>query len=127
MPGTDVRRSAIAALLVGCAGLALSACLVTAEPVDGSVRPATAPCAFTPWASAEARNTAGLVIAADALMPAGVERDHAVHVRFNGSIGATGAFEAIRTAYRDAGVLDCRGNADCRRRATINWPAMWCR
>ena len=44
-------------------------------------------------------------------MPVGVARDHAVHVRFNGSIGATGAFEGIRATYPDAGVLDCRGNA----------------
>lgn len=111
IPETDVRRRAIAALLVGCAGLALSACLVTAEPVAASARNAAEPCAFTPWASAEARGTAGLVIAADVLMPAGVARDHAVHVRFNGRIGATGAFEPIRAAYPEAGVLDCRGNA----------------
>ncbi|MCY3812179.1 MAG: amidohydrolase family protein [Gammaproteobacteria bacterium] len=111
MPGTEARRRAIAALLAGSAALTLSACLATGEPVAGSVRYATDPCAFTPWASAEARGTAGLVIGADVLMDAGVEQDHAVHVRFNGSIGATGAFEAIRAAYPDAGVLDCRGNA----------------
>ena len=107
----DVGRRAIATLVFGCAGLALSGCLVAVEPVDRAVLHASDSCAFTPWAGAEARATAGLVIAADVLRPGGVERDHAVHVRFNGRIGATGGFDAIREAYPDAGVLDCRGHA----------------
>ena len=111
MVGADACRSTVTALVVGSASLGLSGCLTTPDPVIEPVPRAANPCAFRPWASNEVRSTAGLVIGADVLLPAGVERDHAVHVRFNGSIGATGAFEVIEAAYPNAGVLDCRGHA----------------
>ena len=54
---------------------------------------------------------AGLIVAADVLLPADVGRGYAVHVRFNGTIGAVGSFDAVRKDYPNAAALDCRGRA----------------
>ena len=53
----------------------------------------------------------GLIIGSDVLLPEGHRTNYAVHVRFNGSIGAVGEFDTIDEAYPDAAVLDCRGKA----------------
>ena len=60
---------------------------------------------------AEQDPAAGLIVGADVLLPVGVGRGYAVHLRFNGTIGAVGSFDAIREDYPNAAVLDCRGRA----------------
>lgn len=66
-------------------------------------------CDFTE--SAEQDPAAGLIIGADVLLPTAVGHDYAVHVRFNGTIGAVGSFDAVRADYSNAPVLDCRDEA----------------
>ena len=68
------------------------------------------PCAFTPAASAN-DSASGLIIGAEVLLPEGSRADQGVHVRFNGGLGAVGKFNAVRAAFPDAAVLDCRGAA----------------
>ena len=73
--------------------------------------PANAPhCAFTPAASGDGP-LPGLIVGADALLPEGHKSDYGVHVRFNGGLGAVTDFGALRAAYPDAAVLDCRDRA----------------
>ena len=67
-------------------------------------------CAFTP-AAETGRSVPGLIVGAEVLLPEGRRPDHAVHIRFNGGIGAVAAFDSVRAAYPDAAVLDCRGKA----------------
>ena len=76
---------------------------------EAQTRPGTDYCHYSP--ATEDDHAAGLVVGADLLLPNGVGRDHGVHLRFNGTIGAVGPFEAVRADYPDAAVLDCRGNA----------------
>ena len=66
-------------------------------------------CEFSP--AADPDQTAGLVIGADALLPREVGHGYGVHVRFNGTIGAVGPFDAVQGTYPSAAVLDCRGQA----------------
>ena len=61
--------------------------------------------------AAEQDSAAGLIVGADVLLPADVGRGYAVHLRFNGTIGAVGSFDAVREDYPNAAVLDCRGRA----------------
>ena len=68
------------------------------------------PCAFTPAASAN-DIAPGLIIGAEVLLPEGSRVDQGVHVRFNGGLGPVGEFDAVRVAFPDAAVLDCRGAA----------------
>ena len=70
----------------------------------------SARCTFTPAASAN-ESAPGLIIGAEVLLPEGSRANQGVHVRFNGSLGAVGEFDAVRAAYPDAAVLDCRGAA----------------
>ena len=73
--------------------------------------PANAPhCAFTPAASADGP-VPGLIVGADALLPEGHKPDYGVHIRFNGGMGAVTDFDALRAAYPNAAVLDCRDRA----------------
>ena len=66
-------------------------------------------CAYTPAArSAEA---AGLIVGAEILLTQGSRADQGVHIRFNGSLGLVGDFDAVRGALPEAAVLDCRGGA----------------
>jgi hypothetical protein len=74
------------------------------EPQD----PGPGPCRYAPAAD-RGSVVPGLVIGAEALLPTGHEPDYGVHIRFNGVIGATGPFDAVRAAYPEAAVLDCRG------------------
>ena len=67
-------------------------------------------CEFTPAVKTD-RFVPGLIVGADVLLPEGRRPDHAVHIRFNGGIGAVAHFDALRAAYPDAAVLDCRGKA----------------
>ena len=53
----------------------------------------------------------GLIVGAEVLLPEGSRPDHGVHIRFNGSIGAVGEFDAVRAGFPNAAVLDCRGKA----------------
>ena len=53
----------------------------------------------------------GLIVGAEVLLPEGSRPGHAVHLRFNGGIGAVGEFDAVRTDFPNAAVLDCRGKA----------------
>ena len=62
-------------------------------------------------AAAEQDAAPGLIVGADVLVPAGTGRGYAVHLRFNGTIGAVGSFDAVREDYPNAAVLDCRGRA----------------
>ena len=88
-----------------CAGLAsVSAAAAGSEPGDGRT------CAFTPAAKTD-RFVPGLIVGADFLLPDGSGPDRAVHIRFNGTIGAVADFDALRTAHPEAAVLDCRGRA----------------
>ena len=68
------------------------------------------PCEFTP-APDTGRRVSGLIVGADALLPAGRQPGHGVHVRWNGGIGRVTDFDTLRAAYPDAAVLDCRGRA----------------
>ena len=61
--------------------------------------------------AAEQDWAAGLIVGADVLLPTEVGRGYAVHLRFNGTIGAVGSFDAVREDYPNAAVLDCRGRA----------------
>lgn len=74
-----------------------------------AAQPDSGPCDFSQ--AAEQNPAAGLIIGADILLPTKVGRDYAVHVRFNGTIGNLGAFDAVREDYPAAAVLDCRGKA----------------
>lgn len=67
-------------------------------------------CEFTPAAKTD-RFVPGLIVGADVLLPEGRARDHGVHIRFNGTIGAVAEFEPLRSVHPDAAVLDCRGRA----------------
>ena len=53
----------------------------------------------------------GLIVGADALLPAGRQPDQGVHLRGNGGIGRVTDFDTLRATYPDAAVLDCRGRA----------------
>ena len=91
--------------------IVLSGCML---PVSGTVAEretaGTSYCTFTPAASADGP-VPGLIVGADALLPEGHKPDYGVHVRFNGGIGAVAEFGALRAAYPDAAVLDCRDRA----------------
>ena len=93
----------LAPLLSGCA-LPLADAIADAQPENAPY------CELTPAAPAGGR-APGLIVGADVLLPDGHRPDHGVHIRFNGGIGAVAEFEALRDAYPDAAVLDCRGRA----------------
>ena len=88
-------------------GLLLAASLV--PTVEAATASESGYCDFAK--SVDEDPAAGLIVAADVLLGAGVGRDYAVHVRFNGTIGAVESFDAVREDYPDAAVLDCRGKA----------------
>ncbi len=67
-------------------------------------------CEFTPAEKTD-RFVPGLIVGADVLLPEGHRPDHAVYIRFNGSIGAVADFDSVRGDYPHAAVLDCRGKA----------------
>ena len=54
-------------------------------------------CEFTPAAKTD-RLVPGLIVGADVLLPEGRRPNHAVHIRFNGVIGAVARFDALRAA-----------------------------
>ena len=66
-------------------------------------------CAYTP--AARTAEAAGLIVGAEVLLAQGSRADQGVHIRFNGSLGLVGDFDAVRGALPDAAVLDCRGGA----------------
>ena len=66
-------------------------------------------CAYTP--AARTAEAAGLIVGAEALLAQGSRANQGVHIRFNGSLGLVGDFDAVRSALPDAAVLDCRGGA----------------
>ena len=68
-------------------------------------------CAFAPATNARGR-VPGLIVGAVVLLPGGTRSDYGVQIRFNGSIGAVGEFDVLRTDFPDAAVLDCRGKAE---------------
>ena len=87
---------------------------VGAAPVSGAAGD-SAPaqpdsCEFTPAADSGGRMP-GLIVGADALLPAGRQPDQGVHLRGNGGIGRVTDFDTLRATYPDAAVLDCRGRA----------------
>lgn len=88
--------------------LLLAAGLVVCS-ADGAPQSESDHCAFT--RASQDSPAAGLVIGADVLLPTEAGRGFGVHVRFNGTIGAVGPFDAVRDDYPDAAVLDCRGEA----------------
>ena len=98
MTGSSGVRDVRAAVLIS---IVLGAGAAAAQPP---------PCEFTPAPDTGGR-VPGLIIGADALLPAGREPGHGVHVRWNGGIGRVTDFVALRAAYPDAAVLDCRGRA----------------
>lgn len=67
-------------------------------------------CAFSP-AMPTGGAVPGLIVGAEVLLPEGSRPNHGVHLRLNGGIGAVGKFDAVRAAFPDAAVLDCRGKA----------------
>ena len=67
-------------------------------------------CEFTPAPDTGSR-APGLVVGAEILLPEGSRPSYGVHIRFNGSIGATGEFDSVRADFPNAAVLDCRGSA----------------
>lgn len=107
LSGASIRRRRTAA---GVLSIVMSA---GAAPVSGAAgsTPAQAPvCEFTPAADTGGRMP-GLIVGADALLPAGPRPGHGVHVRGNGGIGRVTDFDTLRAAYPGAAVLDCRGRA----------------
>ena len=102
----DPRRLAVCLLGVWlCAGVPpASAAEAGPEPAGGRN------CEFTPAAKTD-RFVPGLIVGAEILLPEGRKRDHGVHIRFNGTIGAVAEFDAVRSAHPEAAVLDCRGGA----------------
>ena len=114
MPDADRRTSS------GVFRRRLTACLlamlpyVCIAPVFGAAS-ASDPgadryCEFTPPAKT-GRTAPGLIVGAEVLLPEGRAPGHAVLIRFNGTIGAAGPFDVLRTARPGAAVLDCRGRA----------------
>ena len=88
-----------------CAGLtSISATAAGSEPGGEPY------CEFTPAAKTD-WFVPGLIVGADVLLPEGHGLDHAVLIRFNGSIGAVADFDSVRDDYPHAAVLDCRGKA----------------
>ena len=77
--------------------------------VGAATAPETPYCGFAE--SVDEDPAAGLIVGADVLLATQVGRDYAVHIRFNGTIGAVGPFDAVREDYPAAAVLDCRGGA----------------
>ena len=69
-----------------------------------------APCSFTA-AAHSGESAPGLIVGAEVLLPEGSRAGQGVHIRFNGSLGPVGEFDAVRAARPDAAVLDCRGAA----------------
>ena len=114
MPDAD-RRTASRAWQ-RCATVLLLAMFLTAcmAPVLAASEPPEpgrdSYCAFTPAAETD-RFVPGLIVGAEVLLPEGSRPGHAVHIRFNGVIGAVAEFGSLRAAYPDAAVLDCRGRA----------------
>ena len=84
--------------------LALLGADADAQIVNGPI------CDWSPAAVTGGRGP-GLIVGADMLLPDGHRPDYGVHIRFNGGIGAVADFEAVRDAYPEAAVLDCRGRA----------------
>ena len=84
--------------------LALLGADADAQIVNGPI------CEWSPAAVTGGRGP-GLIVGADMLLPDGHRPDYGVHIRFNGGIGAVADFEAVRDAYPEAAVLDCRGRA----------------
>ena len=110
LPGT--RRGAITkARLRGLVLLSLSVAAASGTVAkDRHHDPGSAQCTFTPAASAS-ESAPGLVLGAEVLLPEESRENQGVHVRFNGGLGAVGDFDAVRTAFPDAAVLDCRDAA----------------
>ena len=77
---------------------------------DSDHNAGSGPCTFTPAARAN-DSAPGLILGAEILFPEGNRANQGVHVRFNGSLAAVGDFDALRAAFPDAAVLDCRGAA----------------
>ncbi|MXX87109.1 MAG: amidohydrolase family protein [Acidobacteria bacterium] len=92
----------------GLRAAALISVVLGASASPAASQPPT--CEFTPAGDAGGRMP-GLIIGADALLPAGPRPGHGVHVRWNGGIGRVTDFVALRAAVPDAAVLDCRGRA----------------
>ncbi len=113
---TDGDRSTTSHVVQPCPAIRLLATLLWAsmasisgvsagaEPTQGRY------CNFTPPGDTN-RFVPGLIVGANVLLPDGHRPDHAVHLRFNGTVGAVKEFDALRSAYPDAAVLDCRGRA----------------
>ena len=91
--------------VMACAGMAsISGIAAGSEPGDDRS------CEFTPAAQTD-RFVPGLIVGADVLLPEGHRPNHAVYIRFNGSLGAVSDFDAVRADFPHAAVLDCRGRA----------------
>ena len=88
-------------------GLLLAASIV--PDVGAATEPETPYCGFAE--SVDEDPAAGLIVGADVLLTTQVGCDYAVHIRFNGTIGAVGPLDAVREDYPGAAVLDCRGGA----------------
>ena len=89
----------------------LSGCALPVPGATANAEPANAAyCELTPPAMTGGRDP-GLIVGADVLLADGHRANYGVHIRFNGGIGAVAHFEALRDAYPDAAVLDCRGKA----------------
>ena len=93
-----------ALLHCGWGALLLGGAVASAQSADDPY------CELTPAGETGAR-APGLIVGADVLLPDGRRPDHGVHIRFNGQVGAVAGFDALRDAFPDAAVLDCRGRA----------------
>ena len=67
-------------------------------------------CSFLPAGRTDGA-VPGLIVGAEVLLPEGSRPGHAVHIRFNGGIGAVGEFDTVHADLPNAAVLDCRGKA----------------
>ena len=100
------RRIAVCLLVLSLAGSVSPISGTAGRPEGGKDRP----CEFAPAAKNDGL-VPGLIVGAHVLLPEGGKPDYGVHIRFNGTIGAVMDFEAVRTSYPHAAVLDCRGRA----------------
>ena len=97
-------RACLLAVLLGACMSAISFAGEGGDPRDGQY------CEFTPAPTTGGR-VPGLIVGAEVLLPEGSRPDYGAHIRFNGSIGAAGEFDAVRAEFPNAAVLDCRGRA----------------